>query len=148
MNGQAQNGQAQGGMNALMRYAPIVVPQAIIQTFPAFEITLLEKFGGPLTKAIKLGDDGRLISDGSACVMSSGIARRCPVESLTGFAGLSPAWRRTKPLPSDRSGRTCLTSLSSARSASGKASARLAAATWSPARVTTSSMRWTVPRWR
>ena len=40
------------------------------------EITTLSKTGGPLTKRISLAPDGTLRSDGSACVMSSGIAQR------------------------------------------------------------------------
>jgi hypothetical protein len=40
------------------------------------EITALTKAGGPLTKRICLSDDGKLISDGSACIMSRGGARR------------------------------------------------------------------------
>jgi hypothetical protein len=68
--------------------ASIEAPQLITEPFAAFEITLLQKSDGPLTKTIKLGDDGRLIGDGSACVMSSGLARRYPVTSLDGFAGL------------------------------------------------------------
>jgi hypothetical protein len=37
------------------------------------------KSGGPLTKSITLAADGSLKSDGSACVMPSGRARRLPV---------------------------------------------------------------------
>ena len=40
------------------------------------QITLFAKVGGPLTKRIYLAPDGSLKSDGSACVMSRGIARR------------------------------------------------------------------------
>jgi hypothetical protein len=46
------------------------------------EITRLEKIGGPLTKRISLGEDGRLISDGSACTMSTGRAMRVQVQTL------------------------------------------------------------------
>ena len=41
-----------------------------------FEITVVAKAGGPLTKRISLDADGSLKSDGSACVMSQGSARR------------------------------------------------------------------------
>jgi hypothetical protein len=41
-----------------------------------FELTILAKTGGPLTKQISLNAEGFLKSDGSACVMSSGIADR------------------------------------------------------------------------
>ncbi len=75
-------------MNALTPDLPTDAPQSIGGKFPAFEITLLQKSGGPLTKTIKLGDDGRLRSDGSACVMSNGLARRYSVTSLDGFAGM------------------------------------------------------------
>jgi hypothetical protein len=40
------------------------------------EITILEKASGPLTKEVTLGDDGKLISDGSACTMWKGVANR------------------------------------------------------------------------
>jgi hypothetical protein len=52
------------------------------------EITRLEKIGGPLTKRISLGEDGRLISDGSACTMSSGRAERVQVRTLGEVANL------------------------------------------------------------
>jgi hypothetical protein len=41
-----------------------------------FEITVVAKAGGPLTKRISLDADGSLKSDGSACVMTQGSARR------------------------------------------------------------------------
>ena len=52
------------------------------------EITRLAKAGGPLTKRISLGPDGRLISDGSACVMSRGTACRVVLDDLDQFAAL------------------------------------------------------------
>ncbi len=52
------------------------------------EITRLAKAGGPLTKRISLGPDGRLISDGSACVMSRGTACRVVLGDLEQFAAL------------------------------------------------------------
>src|SRR5262249_13952052 len=39
-------------------------------------ITIFRKFGGPLTKQIRLAPDGSIISDGSACIMAHGEARR------------------------------------------------------------------------
>jgi hypothetical protein len=39
-------------------------------------ITLFAKSGGPLTKRISLAKDGTLVSDGSACIMAHGTARR------------------------------------------------------------------------
>ncbi len=53
-----------------------------------FEITELASFSGPLTKRISLAPDGSLISDGSACVMSRGIARRVQLDGVAGFADL------------------------------------------------------------
>jgi hypothetical protein len=50
------------------------------------EITGFAKPGGPLTKRIKLAADGSLHSDGSACVMSVGWARRLRFDTLDGFA--------------------------------------------------------------
>jgi hypothetical protein len=40
------------------------------------EITVVAKIGGPLTKRISLADDEHLVSDGSACTISRGSARR------------------------------------------------------------------------
>lgn len=47
------------------------------------EITAFRKTGGPLTKQIALGEDGKIKSDGSACVLIKGIAQRIR------FAGIS-----------------------------------------------------------
>src|SRR6266702_2746446 len=49
------------------------------------EITGFTKKGGPLTKRISLADDGELLSDGSACVMSAGNAWRATFDGLLGF---------------------------------------------------------------
>src|SRR4051794_10689549 len=50
------------------------------------QITHLASASGVLTKRISLGEDGRLISDGSACVMGRGAARRVKVLSIYAFA--------------------------------------------------------------
>src|SRR5712691_7724533 len=50
------------------------------------EITLLAKAGGPLTKRISLAADGSLKSDGSACLMGGGDARRAQFSDLHAFA--------------------------------------------------------------
>ena len=50
------------------------------------EITLLAKAGGPLTKRISLAADGSLKSDGSACLMGWGGARRARFSDLYTFA--------------------------------------------------------------
>src|SRR3954447_5834175 len=47
------------------------------------EITILEKAGGRLTKKIKLDDNGKLISDGSACKMWAGVAHRVRLKNVT-----------------------------------------------------------------
>ena len=52
------------------------------------EITRLTKAGGPLTKLIRLSDDGRINSDGSACVMSVGVAERAAIASVHALADL------------------------------------------------------------
>ena len=54
----------------------------------SFEITALTSAAGVLTKRISLGDDGALISDGSACVMGSGAAKRVRLPGITAFADL------------------------------------------------------------
>jgi hypothetical protein len=53
---------------------------------PPIEITRLAKIGGPLTKHISLAVDGSLKSDGSACLMGSGVARRAQFSDLPAFA--------------------------------------------------------------
>src|SRR5260370_41653260 len=59
---------------------------------PMIEITVFAKSGGPLTKRIFIDPNGKLVSDGSACVMSYGAARRVRFNGLpafaTGIAGL------------------------------------------------------------
>ncbi len=66
------------------------------------EITTLTKQGGPLTKRISLTPDGMLHSDGSACIMSVGIARRCELGNLSQFAHISVTWVRPMQLRSAR----------------------------------------------
>ena len=44
--------------------------------FERAELTVFEKSGGPLTKHITLSPDGSVKSDGSACLMASGVAHR------------------------------------------------------------------------
>ena len=53
----------------------------------AAEITIFEKSSGILSKKIALAADGSLVSDGSACRMSSGVATR--VELADGANGLA-----------------------------------------------------------
>ncbi len=70
-------------MNALISIdAPIVLAAV------AFEVTGIAKAGGPLTKRISLNKDGKLISDGSACVMTVGHAIRQPFDTMDDFADL------------------------------------------------------------
>ena len=52
------------------------------------ELTLLTKTGGPLTKRISLREDGSVKSDGSACVMAHGLARRIQIANANGLAAL------------------------------------------------------------
>ncbi len=52
------------------------------------EITVFAKSGGPLTKRISLSADGSIKSDGSACLMSRGTARRVEVADIQQFAAL------------------------------------------------------------
>jgi hypothetical protein len=54
----------------------------------AFEVTVVAKEGGPLTKRISLAEDGSLKSDGSACVMSQGTARRFEFAHVRELAAL------------------------------------------------------------
>ena len=50
------------------------------------ELTALTKADGPLTKHISYGRDGNIVSDGSACTMSRGTARRVAFSDLGAFA--------------------------------------------------------------
>jgi hypothetical protein len=52
------------------------------------QVTIFAKRDGPLTKLISLGPDGKIISDGSACVMSRGKARRVELSSAQQLADL------------------------------------------------------------
>ncbi len=53
-----------------------------------FEIVGLTSASGLLTKRISLGEDGSLVSDGSACVMAQGAAKRVRLPGMTAFADL------------------------------------------------------------
>jgi hypothetical protein len=52
------------------------------------EIVCFTKSGGPLTKRIYLTEDGTPKSDGSACIMSRGVAKRLEVAGVARFAKL------------------------------------------------------------
>lgn len=52
------------------------------------QITRYSKSGGPLTKRISLGPDGKIISDGSACLMQSGLAYRVRLTGVEELAAL------------------------------------------------------------
>jgi hypothetical protein len=52
-----------------------------------FEVTQLSKLGGPLSKRIYINEVGKVVSDGSACTMSAGTARRARFQSLPEVAG-------------------------------------------------------------
>ena len=52
------------------------------------QITQFVKRNGQLTKTISLDADGGVKSDGSACVMSSGAARRVQVADVHQFGSL------------------------------------------------------------
>jgi hypothetical protein len=64
-----------------------------------FEITLLAKVdGGALTKQISLGPDGTIKSNGSACVMARGTARRARVRNVGELAELINSMRSSEAL--------------------------------------------------
>jgi hypothetical protein len=52
------------------------------------EITFFEKDHGPLSKRIFLSPDGKIVSDGAACVMASGAAQRLTLEGVDDLAKL------------------------------------------------------------
>jgi hypothetical protein len=51
------------------------------------EITVFHKSGGVLSKQIRL-DHGKVVSDGSACLMSNGAARRVDIADIHAYADL------------------------------------------------------------
>jgi hypothetical protein len=63
-----------------------------------FEIVGLTKTGGPLTKRISLTEDGKLLSDGSHCIMVAGEATRVSFDSLAKFAGIIDGMGSTKAI--------------------------------------------------
>jgi hypothetical protein len=62
------------------------------------EITGLAKEGGPLTKRITLTPDGSLHSDGSACVMTDGQARRVNFDNLEEFGNYIAGLERNEAI--------------------------------------------------
>ncbi len=62
------------------------------------EVTLFTKSGGPLTKRISLGADGKVTSDGSACTMSKGTARRVKIADVGQFGRLVEAMTRNEAI--------------------------------------------------
>lgn len=64
-----------------------------------FEITLLAKAGGgALTKQISLAPDGTIKSDGSACTMACGTARRARISNVAELAELIERMRSREAL--------------------------------------------------
>jgi hypothetical protein len=57
-----------------------------MSTASDIELTIFTKAGGPLTKRIALNGDGTIHSDGSACVMSKGIANRVKIDGVDALA--------------------------------------------------------------
>ncbi len=55
---------------------------------PPFEITGFAKADGPLTKRISLDASGKIVSDGSACVMNAGVACRVTLNGMADLASL------------------------------------------------------------
>jgi hypothetical protein len=70
-------------VSGLARAAAAPPPAAV-----EIEITVFTKSGGPLTKSIEIGADGKPVSDGSACKMSRGRAWRARIGSLDELAKL------------------------------------------------------------
>lgn len=57
-------------------------------TLASLEVTLFTKADGPLTKRISLDTEGRLVSDGSCCVMWEGTASRARLADLGALGNL------------------------------------------------------------
>ena len=62
------------------------------------EITIYTKLDGPLTKSISLTADGRVKSDGSACLMVRGTARRQPVANVDELAAVISKFESTQAI--------------------------------------------------
>ena len=85
---------ARGELTAALRRMSAETPTCT----PQIEITGFIKKGGPLTKQISLSADNKLVSDGSACVMSAGYGWRQNVYSLTEFADIINNLRSNKAI--------------------------------------------------
>src|SRR5271155_565434 len=59
-----------------------------VQDHGPVEITTFRKRGGPLTKRISLDAEGKVIADGSQCLMAHGTANRVALPDLQTFADL------------------------------------------------------------
>ena len=61
-----------------------------------FEITVLRKRDGALSKRISLTKSGKIKADGSACRMSNGRACRVELDDVSRWPSSSKTWARTK----------------------------------------------------
>jgi hypothetical protein len=78
---------------------PEPAPRAAATLSTTYELTVLIKDGGGvLTKHIHLDADGKLLSDGSTCVMSRGRARRVRVTGLAALGTLIEQLKQTEAL--------------------------------------------------
>ena len=64
-----------------------VVGRCSIMSEP-IELVVFSKMGGPLTKRITLTADGKIASDGSACTMARGRAKRVRIDGIDELAAL------------------------------------------------------------
>jgi hypothetical protein len=65
------------------------------------ELVTFTKSSGPLTKKISLDDNGRVISDGSACVMARGVTHRKAVGNVEQLGALISDLKNNQALRSD-----------------------------------------------
>ena len=73
-----------------------VVPDMVTSSSHLVGFTLLTKTGGPLTKRITMAPDGSLRSDGSACIMATGLAALRVIEEeglASHAAAMGELWR-------------------------------------------------------
>lgn len=64
------------------------VPASHAAERPAISLTVFRKDGGPLSKRLSAGEDGSLVSDGSACRMSHGAAQAVSIANMDDFADI------------------------------------------------------------
>jgi hypothetical protein len=72
----------------MSRFSDLQSTDALGTLSNSIELTVFTKAGGPLTKRISLAANGSIVSDGSACTMMKGEARRVKIAGIDDLATL------------------------------------------------------------